>query len=123
MPDDTKTETYKQPYNCYHNLDIPVSDALKYITGDLSQISVTLPGSRKFCQRESNSTLTIFLVDEGKEDTNTSQNGTSSAYQRNAILMSFGWRADNDPTLNAGLVALWVSRGFGPVLLRNTIAL
>ena len=37
--------------------------------------------------------------------------------------MSFGWRADNDPTLNAGLVALWVSRESGPVLLRNTIDL
>ena len=46
-----------------------------------------------------------FLVDEGKEDTNTTKSGASSAHQGNAILMSFGWRADNDPTLNAGLVA------------------
>ena len=30
-----------------------------------------------------------------------------------------GWRADNGPTLNAGLVALWFFRRSGPVLLRN----
>ena len=31
-----------------------------------------------------------------------------------------GWRADNGPTLNAGLVALWFCRRSGPVLLRNS---
>ena len=32
-------------------------------------------------------------------------------------------RPDDDPTLIAGLVALRFSRGAGPVLLRNAIAL
>ena len=32
--------------------------------------------------------------------------------------MTFGWRADNGPTLNAGLVALLFPRGSGPILLR-----
>ena len=45
-------------------------------------------------------TLT-FLVDEGREDQNTTIEGPSSARQRN----TFRWRADNGPTLNAGLVA------------------
>ena len=35
--------------------------------------------------------------------------------------MAFRWRADDGPTLNAGLVALWFYRGSGPVLLRNPI--
>ena len=52
----------------------------------------------------------------------TTKSGPSSAHQRNAIKMAFGWRADGDPALNAGLVALWFSRGSGPVLLRNPIA-
>ena len=37
--------------------------------------------------------------------------------------MAFRWRADDGPTLNADLVALWFFRGFGPVLLRNPIFL
>ena len=41
-------------------------------------------------------TLTFFLVDEGREDQNTTIGGPSSAFR---------WRADNGPTLNAGLVA------------------
>ena len=32
--------------------------------------------------------------------------GPSSARQRNTIKMAFRWRADDGPTLNAGLVAL-----------------
>ena len=49
-------------------------------------------GSRKFCQRGSNSDVFFFflLVDEGKEDPNTTVCGPSSA--------------DGNPTLNAGLV-------------------
>ena len=35
--------------------------------------------------------------------------------------MRFRWRAHDDPTLNAGLVALWIFMGSGPVLLRNPI--
>ena len=35
------------------------------------------------------------------------------------IEMVFRWRADDDQTMNAGLVALRFFRGSGPVLLRN----
>ena len=48
--------------------------------------------------------MTIFLVDEGREDPNTTISGPSSARQRSAISMAFRWRADDGPTLNAGLV-------------------
>ena len=37
--------------------------------------------------------------------------------------MAFRWRADDDPTLNAGLVVLENFRGSGPVLLRNSMFL
>ena len=43
----------------------------------------------------------VSLVDEGREDPSTTISGSSSARQRNAIK----WRADDGPTLNAGLVA------------------
>ena len=33
--------------------------------------------------------------------------------------MAFCWRADDDQTLNAGLVALWFFRGFGPVITKE----
>ena len=33
--------------------------------------------------------------------------------------MAFRWRADDGPTLNAGLVALLFYRGFGQVLLKT----
>ena len=48
-----------------------------------------------------------FLVDEGKEDPKTTISGSSFARQQNAIEMMSRWRADDGPTLNAGLVALW----------------
>ena len=51
-------------------------------------------------------TPVIFLFGEGREDPNTTISGPSSTRQRNAILMAFRWRADDDPILNAGLVAL-----------------
>ena len=35
--------------------------------------------------------------------------------------MAFRWRADDDPTLNAGLVVFENFRGSGPVLLRNSM--
>ena len=70
------------------------------------------------------STLTTsFSVDEGGEDPNTTKSGPSSAHQRKAILMEFGWWADDGPTLNADLMALSFFMGSGPVLLRNPIAL
>ena len=50
--------------------------------------------------------LFCFSFFEGIEDPNTAINGPSSARQRNAILMAFRWRADVDPTLNAGSVDL-----------------
>ena len=62
-------------------------------------------GSRKFCQMGSNFD-NFLLVDEGREDPNTTISGPSSASQRNAIYMAFGWQADDGTTLNAGLVAL-----------------
>ena len=72
---------------------------------------INMRGSRKFCQRGSNFDnvfLFFFLhvIDEGREDPNTTISGPSSARQRNAIKMAFHWRADDGPTLNAGLVAL-----------------
>ena len=39
----------------------------------------------------------FFLVDEWREDPNNTISGPS---------LSFRWRADDDPALNAGLVAL-----------------
>ena len=53
-----------------------------------------------------------FFSDKGKEDLNTTKSGPSLAHQRNAIKMAFQikmafrWRADDDPTLDTGLVAL-----------------
>ena len=75
---------------------------------------MVMRGSRKFCQRGSKFDnvfccffcLFFHLVDEGIEDQNTAINGPSSARQRNVIEMAFRWRADDGPTLNAGLVAL-----------------
>ena len=68
----------------------------------------SMRGSRKFCQRGSNSANVcfLFLVDDGREDPNNTKSGPSSARQRNVIEMAFRWRDDNGPTLNAGLVAL-----------------
>ena len=57
-------------------------------------------GSRKFCQRGSNYDK-FFLVNEGREDPNTTNSGPSSARQQNAIKMAFRWRTDDGPTFNA----------------------
>ena len=57
----------------------------------------------------------FYLVDEGREDPNTTKRRPSSARQRNAIKWRFSGRGDNGPTLNAGLATLWFSRGSGPV--------
>ena len=65
-----------------------------------------MPGSRRFCQRESKFDNTFFLVDEEIEDPNTTINGPSLARQQNAIQMAFRWQAHDGPTLNTGLVAL-----------------
>ena len=50
--------------------------------------------------------LIFYFVDRGIEDPNTAINGPSTARQRNTIEMAFRWRADDGPTLCAGLVAL-----------------
>ena len=42
-------------------------------------------GSRKYCQRGSNSDFGIFLADERREDQNTTKSWSSLARQRNAI--------------------------------------
>ena len=47
--------------------------------------------------------LFFFFFDEGRYDSNTTISGPSTARQRNAIQMTFRWRADGGPTLNAGL--------------------
>ena len=56
--------------------------------------SVIMRGSRKYCQRGSNSN-NFFLVDEGREDPNSAKSGPSSARQRNGIEMAFRWWADD----------------------------
>ena len=45
------------------------------------------------------------LVDEGRENPNTTISGPFLTSQRNAIEMAFRWHADDGPTLNAGFVA------------------
>ena len=64
-------------------------------------------GSRKFCQREPRPKFDkVFLVYGAIEDPNTALIGPSSTRQRNVIEMAFRLRADDGPTLKAGLVAL-----------------
>ena len=62
---------------------------------------------------------TTFFFDEGREDPKSTKRGPSSTCQPNAMKIAFRWRADDRPTLIAGLVALWFSRGSGPVWLRK----
>ena len=65
-------------------------------------------GSRTFCQTGSKFdvfVLKTFLVDEGREDPNTTISGPSSARQRNRV-SAFRWYADDGPTVKAGFVAL-----------------
>ena len=50
--------------------------------------------------------LTSFLVDEERENRNSTKIRPSSGCQGKIILMALSWLADGDPTLNAGLVAL-----------------
>ena len=47
-----------------------------------------------------------FLVDEGREGPNTILSGPSLTRQRNVVEMALRLRADDGPTLKAGLVAL-----------------
>ena len=50
--------------------------------------------------------FSFFLVNQGRAGLNTTISVPASARQRNAIRMAFRWRADDVPSLNAGLVAL-----------------
>ena len=68
-------------------------------------LSPDMRGSRKICQRGSNSDGLIYLI-RGERIKKHNKRGQSSARQRNAIQMALQWRADDGPTLNAGLVAL-----------------
>ena len=83
---------------------------------------IFMRGSRKFYQRGSkfdNVFFFFFFVVEWRKDQNTTISGPSSARQGKAIELAFLWRADDGPTLNAGLAALWFWRGSGPVLLKK----
>ena len=69
----------------------------------------------------------VFLIVEGREDENNTKSGTLSARKREMTLtkrrkMAFHWRADDGPTLTAGLVFQGI-RTSGPVLLINPIFL
>ena len=64
--------------------------------------------SRKFFQRGSNFDYVYsFLVDKGREDSNITISGPSSARQQNAIYMAFRWRADVGP-LGSFVALLWI---------------
>ena len=78
--------------------------------------------SRRFCQRGSNfDDFFSFLVDEGREDQNTTISEPSLARQLNAIyhlngvlLVSRYW-----PNIECWHGSFVMFRGSGPVLLRN----
>ena len=55
--------------------------------------TIHMRGSRKYCQRGSNSDKEFFEWSEAP----STQSGQLSACQRNAIEMTFRWRADNGP--------------------------
>ena len=67
-------------------------------------LSVSMRGSRTFCQRGVNFDFAFLCVVD--EDPNTTKSRSSSARQRNAIEIAFRCRADDGPNLNACLVAL-----------------
>ena len=61
----------------------------------------------------------IFLIDEGREDSNSTKNRPVKCH----LKLSIRWRFDDGPTMDAGLVALRFSRDSRQVLQRNPIAL
>ena len=65
----------------------------------ISIIVWCMRGYRKFCQKRSN-------FDEEREDSNTTITGAIIGPPAKRHLNGFRWRADDDPILNAGLVAL-----------------
>ena len=50
------------------------------------------------------------------------ERGSKYHLKRNETPLPFRWRANDGPTLNDGLVALWSPRGSRPVMIRNPIA-
>ena len=75
--------------------------------------------SRKFCQKRSNFDNIFFEADD-KIDPNTTIRGPSWACQGNAIQMAFCWSANDDPPLDAGLVALlFFSGGIGASIAKK----
>ena len=73
------------------------------IFGPAHEILVLMRGSRKFCQRGSNN---VFF-DEWKEDPIRTKSGPLKHHFK-----ELSWRADNGPTLNAGLVKLCDFSGY-----------
>ena len=69
----------------------------------LRVLEIGMRRSRKFCQRGSNFDVFFSLFDEGRKGPNTTFSGQSTARE---LEMAFGWRADDRPTVNTGLVAL-----------------
>ena len=67
--------------------------------------TTAMRGSRKVCQRGSD--IDTFLVDEGKGESNHNYKRATIGPPTKRHLMAIRWRADDGPTLNAGLVALW----------------
>ena len=95
---------------------------LSKFIGRADKVVMHMCGSRKFFRGGPTLTM-LFLVDEWREDPNSTISGPSLTCQwkhhLNVISLACRWW----PTLNAGLVALWFFRGSGPVLLRNPIFL
>ena len=63
----------------------------------------------------------FILVDEEREDLSTTVSGPSSAASETPLwrfAMAFRWRADDGPTLNAGLVAT-IFQGIGTCISRK----
>ena len=79
-------------------------------------------GSRNYYQRGSNLDK-FFLVGGGGIDEGQKNPDSTISNKRaiNCHLNGVCWWADDGPTLNASLVALWFFRGSRPVLQRNPI--
>ena len=77
-------------------------------------------GPRQLCQRGSNYD-NLFLVDEWRTDPNTTLSGQYN--HRHASETPFKWRFAGVPMMAQHwiILALWLFRGYGPVLLRNPI--
>ena len=92
---------------CYHVQEAEATQNAKnahcVVLKSLSQMSCADPESYV---RGGQTSTKFFFYFEGGRIQNTTISGPSSARQGNVIKMTFCWRADDGPTLNAGLVAL-----------------